>query len=162
MAQGYSNLHLYSSRHESQTEIYSAYDNTRGKEVILKVIFRKEEMEALACLAEGQNMIVERHPHICECYDAFYEELSTGWRTVIVLEKLNHDLLFDITRRKPIGLYFLESELRQMAEDLVGTLAYMQRKSLVHRDIKPQNLFIGSQGRPPKICSQCPIWVSTQ
>lgn len=126
----YQNVKLRYSNLENRIEVYSAYDIHRRKEVIIKRIGCSTESDAEFYMVEGQNTISERHPHICECYDVYYEEDKRrhAWRTVIVMEKLDHDLFEEIEGRRANRSYIEEQRLERMIKNLVGALAYLQRK----------------------------------
>lgn len=126
------NVKLRYSNAENRIEVYSAYDVHRRKEVIIKRIGCSTQSDAEFYMVEGQNTISERHPNICECYDVYIEEdpRKRCWRTVIVMEKLHHDLFEEIEERKHAREYISEPRLHQMIIDLIGALAYLQRKVL--------------------------------
>jgi len=128
--ESFQNVKLRYSNPENRIEVYSAYDTHRRKEVIIKRIGCSTESDAQFYMVEGQNTISERHPHICECYDVFYEEdkRRRSWRTVIVMERLHHDLFEEIEDRRANREYIPEPRLVQTIRNLVGALAYLQRK----------------------------------
>jgi serine/threonine-protein kinase len=63
----------------------------------------------------------------------------------IVMELVEGGNLKDrIRRAAPLS----ESEIRSMGATLAMTLDYAHHKGLVHRDVKPQNVLLGEDGRP--------------
>lgn len=151
--ESYRDVKLRYNNPENRIEVYSAYDIHRRKEVMIKRIGCSTQSDAEFYMVEGQNTISERHPHICECYDVFYEEDTRKrcWRTVIVMEKLHHDLFEEIEDRRANREFIPEERLVRMIGNLIGALAYLQRKvrgrqNLAHRDLKPHNIFIDSAG----------------
>lgn len=151
--ESYRDVKLRYNNPENRIEVYSAYDIHRRKEVMIKRIGCSTESDAEFYMVEGQNTISERHPNICECYDVFYEEDTRKrcWRTVIVMEKLHHDLFEEIEDRRTNRDFIPEERLWEMIRNLIGALAYLQRKvksrqNLAHRDLKPHNIFIDSAG----------------
>lgn len=125
----YRNVKLRYQNVENRVEVFSALDTAREKEVIVKRITCDSQEDAEFYMLEGQNVISERHPNICECYDVYTHPAPRNhWWTLIVTEKLDHDLFEELEERKQGLRYIEESRLRTMLKELVSALAYLQRK----------------------------------
>jgi serine/threonine-protein kinase len=83
------------------------------------------------------------HPNIVPIYDVGDDaETRTPY---IVMELVDGGNLKDrIRRAAPLS----DAEIREIGSTLAATLDYAHRKGLVHRDVKPQNVLLGEDGRP--------------
>ncbi len=83
------------------------------------------------------------HPNIVPIYDVGQD---AGARTpYIVMELVDGGNLKDrIREAAPLP----DAEIRRIGATLAATLDYAHRKGLVHRDVKPQNVLLGEDGRP--------------
>ncbi|HEX8967218.1 MAG TPA: protein kinase [Chloroflexota bacterium] len=83
------------------------------------------------------------HPNIVPIYDVG-EDAQT--RTpFIVMELVEGGNLKDRIRREaPLP----DADVRSIGAALAATLDYAHQKGLVHRDVKPQNVLLGEDGRP--------------
>jgi serine/threonine-protein kinase len=83
------------------------------------------------------------HPNIVPIYDVGEDVLT---RTpYIVMELVDGGNLKDrIRAAAPLP----DAEIRGVGATLASTLDYAHRKGLVHRDVKPQNVLLGEDGRP--------------
>ena len=125
----YTQVKLRYQNVENRVEIYSALDIARGKEVIIKRITCESQEDAEFYMMEGQNVISERHPNICECYDVYIQQAPRGnWWTLIITEKLDHDLFEELEERKDQMSYIEETRIWSMLRELVDALAYLQGK----------------------------------
>ena len=84
-------------------------------------------------------------PSVCRVYTCF--PTCEGYRLRIVMEWLDHDLFAEIEERKgAVPAYWTEAELWTMFRTLIDTLAFAQIVGISHRDIKPQNIYMTSEG----------------
>jgi serine/threonine protein kinase len=83
------------------------------------------------------------HPNIVPIYDVGDDVDSHT--PYIVMELVDGGNLKDrIRRAAPLS----DREIRDIGATLATTLDYAHRKGLIHRDIKPQNVLLGEDGRP--------------
>ena len=83
------------------------------------------------------------HPNIVPIYDVG-EDPETG-TPFIVMELVDGGNLKDrIRRAAPLA----DREIRSIGATLAAALDYAHRKGLIHRDVKPQNVLLGEDGRP--------------
>ena len=98
-------------------------------------------------MEEGLTHIKLEHPNICKIYDCFLEEDQHNYQVIFVIEFQPTDLYKEIESRRQSRRRWTESELLEMMEKLVGVFAFLQGKGACHRDIKPQNVFLSSNGQ---------------
>ena len=60
----------------------------------------------------------------------------------VIMELAEKDLEKEINNRRAYRRYYSESELLDIIVQLVKTLSLMQKNSITHRDVKPQNILL--------------------
>jgi Tol biopolymer transport system component len=123
-------------------EVYRARDPRLGREVALKVLpedfaqhadsLRRFEVEARAVAALS-------HPNILSIFDTGRE----GDVLFVVTELLEGETLRDRLRQGPLGPRQAADVVARAAEGLAAA----HEKGIVHRDVKPENLFLTADGR---------------
>jgi Tol biopolymer transport system component/tRNA A-37 threonylcarbamoyl transferase component Bud32 len=120
--------------------VYHAEDPRLGRPVAIKVLpagvldedavarFRREARAASAL----------NHPHICTVYDVGDHEGAP----FLVLEFLEGETLADRLRRGPLAV----DQALDLAAQVADALATAHAAGIVHRDIKPGNLFVTRRG----------------
>ena len=88
---------------------------------------------------EAEIMVALNHPNIRQVYD--YSEIDG--RPAIIMEYLEGD---DLKARMKQGQRFTNDELVKWWNQLVDALKYTHEEGIVHRDIKPGNIFIDKKG----------------
>lgn len=102
-------------------------------------------------LNEANNAIREafrqgslRHPGICQVLDCYLESASGSLCKSVILEELMEcDLAEEITNRKQLGIPWCEDEIMLFLQDISAACLYAKDNKVCHRDIKPQNIFLG-------------------
>ncbi len=87
---------------------------------------------------------LKSHPNIVACEDYIVESHGDhviGWDILIRMELLTGLQEYQLSH--PLD----EKAVRQLAEDICEALVFCQQKNLIHRDIKPGNIFVDSMGR---------------
>lgn len=86
---------------------------------------------------------LKSHPNIVACEDYVVEPHAgtIGWDILIRMELLTS--LQDYQLSHPMD----EKTVRCLAADICEALVFCQKKGLIHRDIKPGNVFVDSMGR---------------
>ena len=123
--------------------VYRATDSVLGRTVAIKVmsasIARQEDLRQ-RFLREAQAAGSLQHPNVVTIYDL--GELDG--HLFIAMEYVHGtdlEKLMDLS--EPLSL---QSKLDIVVDVLTG-LSYAHRKGIVHRDIKPQNIRVGDDGR---------------
>ena len=117
-------------------------ENKIGKKAAVKFLLQKLCGDANVTsrfYTEAKIMVELNHPNIRQVYD--YGEIDG--RPVIVMEYLDGD---DLKERLKRGQHFTDEELKKWWNQLVSALNYTHSKGIIHRDIKPGNIFVDNQG----------------
>ena len=117
-------------------------ENKIGKKAAVKMLLPKlcgDENVTSRFLTEAKIMVELNHPNIRQVYD--YGEIDG--RPTIVMEYLDGD---DLKARMKKGERFSDEDLIMWWNQLVDALNYTHAKGIVHRDIKPGNIFVDNDG----------------
>jgi hypothetical protein len=122
-------------------EVYRARDELLGRDVAVKLFpagvgeadesRRQREVQTLA----GMN-----HPGLVTIYDVGQE----GSRAYFVMQLIEGESLADRIRSGPLRL----GDVVALGAALADALTYVHRHGVVHRDIKPGNVLLDTDGRP--------------
>ena len=119
--------------------VYRAYDPILDREVALKVP-RFDRRAAERLIVEARTAAPLRHPNIV----AVYEAGADGDDLFIAAEYVKGQTLAD---RISAGNF--DSQLAAAwVQSLADGLHYAHTESVIHRDVKPQNIMLGAQDRP--------------
>jgi serine/threonine protein kinase len=122
--------------------VYKAEDLTLGRVVALK--FLPEELAAHPPALERMRREARvigalNHPSIC----TLYELGEASGRVFLAMEFLEGEPLRARMARGAVG----EAEFFEIAIQIAQALAEAHRQGIVHRDIKPDNLFVTGSGQ---------------
>jgi serine/threonine-protein kinase len=124
-------------------DVYRAWDPTLDREVALKLLRRRDAQSNQAdheVIEEGRLMARVRHPNVVAVYGAQRIDGRTGlWMEFVQGRTLEAEL----KERGPIP----SSEVLQIGIELCRALSAVHEASLVHRDVKAQNVMRDATGR---------------
>jgi len=121
-------------------EVYLGVDEVLHREVAVKAIRSDRRMDSWAkarFLREARVLSQLDHPNICRVYD-FIED---GDNDYIVLERVQGRSLRDVVA-EPLGA----QQKMRIAEQMVAALVAAHSMSVVHRDLKPDNVMVTESG----------------
>ncbi len=122
-------------------EVYRALDTRLGREVALKVVAARhgEDPGVLRRFAREAKIAARlTHPNVCTLFDAD----TDGEVAYFVMELLEGETLAARIARGPLP----EPEARRIGADVARGLARAHELGFVHRDLKPQNVFLTATG----------------
>ncbi|XP_053298360.1 serine/threonine-protein kinase 36 [Pleuronectes platessa] len=125
--------------------VYKGRNTCTGQVVALKFIPKvgRSEKELRSLRREIEIMADLQHPHIVQFFDSFDTETD-----VVVVTEYAEGQLFQILQDER---NFPESQVREIACQLVSALYYLHSHRILHRDMKPQNILLG-RGGVVKLC----------
>jgi non-specific serine/threonine protein kinase len=123
-------------------EVYRAKDTRLERQVAIKVMNERfvQDPQALARFhREAKSVAALSHPNIMAIYDVGSHE----GRTFAVMELLEGQTLSARKRKSPLDW---QTSLN-IAIAVADGLAAAHRRGVIHRDLKPDNIFLTSDGR---------------
>ncbi|XP_041864512.1 serine/threonine-protein kinase 36 isoform X2 [Melanotaenia boesemani] len=120
--------------------VYKGRKRFTGQVVALKFMPKvgRSEKELRSLKREIEIMRGLQHPNIVQLYDSFETETE-----VVVVTEFAEGQLFQILEDDG---NLPESQVREIACQLVSALYYLHSHRILHRDMKPQNILIGKSG----------------
>ena len=123
-------------------EVYRATDTRLGREVAVKVLpadFASDKERLRRFEHEARAVASLNHPHILTVHDVGTQD-GTPY---VVTELLQGGTLREVLSRQAPAL----RQALAFAVQAAQGLAAAHRKGIVHRDVKPENLFVTSDGQ---------------
>ncbi|MEM6292629.1 MAG: serine/threonine-protein kinase [Myxococcota bacterium] len=122
-------------------DVYAATDATLGRTVALKVLqpAADDDPARRRLLREAQTIARLNHPNVVQIFEVGEQD----GRVYFAMERIDGPTLEGWLRAKPRAWTEVVDAVRQAARGLAAAHAV----GVVHRDVKPANLVIGSEGR---------------
>ncbi|MEQ2282747.1 hypothetical protein AMECASPLE_004022 [Ameca splendens] len=120
--------------------VYKGRKKFTGQVVALKFMPKvgRSEKELRSLKREIEIMRDLQHPNIVQLFDSFETETE-----VVVVTEYAEGQLFQILEDDG---NLPESQVREIACQLVSALYYLHSHRILHRDMKPQNILLGKSG----------------
>jgi transcriptional regulator with XRE-family HTH domain len=121
----------------SMGRVFRAIDRETGDTVAAKLVLARTEIDLDALLhlqQEGAVLSRLRHPHIVTVIGTFLEEHAS----CIIMELLDGESLGSLLRAGPLS----PARAKHLALQVADALSYAHAQSIVHRDIKPDNVMV--------------------
>lgn len=118
-------------------EVYKAYNESLGRYAAVKVLFQEAFADRFKNEAYIQSSV--NHPNIA----MLYEYAASGNKHCIVMEYVEGENLDTLLHRKG---KLSSDETENIVRQIVSALAYLHKKDIMHRDIKPQNFKVQADG----------------
>lgn len=118
--------------------VYAATNERTGADVALKVVDDDARSDDTRARFEHEAQIAGKleHPNIVRVYDFVAEPTGT---TVLVMERLRGETLASLlSRRKKLTL----EDTLAIVLPILSALDHTHRQGIVHRDVKPSNVFL--------------------
>jgi len=122
--------------------VYDAEDQRLSRRVALKFLSEElaDDPDATRRLRrEAQTIALLNHPNICTIYEIDEDE----GRPFIAMERLDGATLKVHMARKTLDT----AEIADIAAQITEALAVAHARSVIHRDIKPGNIFVSDESR---------------
>jgi eukaryotic-like serine/threonine-protein kinase len=121
-------------------EVWRAEDTSLGRLVALKLVTVPHDEGSARAGDEARTLARLNHPGLVPVYDAGTDDEGRPW---VVMELVEGETLSDTVKRGPLSSERTAAVGRSVAE----ALAYVHEKGLLHRDVKPGNVLVGTDGR---------------
>lgn len=122
--------------------VYLAREKSTKFICALKVLFKNQLHKAKVEHQLRREIEIQahlRHPNILRLYGYFYDET----RIYLILEFAAKGELYKILQEEK---HFSEEKTAKYIKALASALDYCHKKHVIHRDVKPENLLLGSKG----------------
>jgi serine/threonine protein kinase len=124
------------------SKIYLVQDKSKNLYSMKKIIL-SDELDVKSALNEYQISSKLKHENIVKLLGLYTSKLDiTTYVIYILMEVGKTDWEKEIRSNIDKKIYYKEIDLISIIKQLIGAFSFLQKKNIVHRDIKPQNVLI--------------------
>lgn len=132
-------------------QLRSAFDTLIGRSVAIKSLLPEQfgnQIERRRLLREARVTAQLQHPGTVPVYDIGDDDY---WGVFFTMKRISGENLFEVLKRiarndeATIEAYPLSRRLEIVA-DTCQALAYAHARGVIHRDVKPENIWVGNFG----------------
>ncbi len=129
----------------------TCYDQMTGRTVVMKTLLpevRHDDQENRRLLREARVTAQLQHPNTVPVYEIGRDEKEGLYFT---MKRVSGENLFEILKRiargdpAAIGAFSLRQRL-EIVEGAAQALMYAHARGVIHRDVKPENIWVGNFG----------------
>lgn len=129
----------------------TCFDRITGRTVVIKTLlpeFRRDERENRRLLREARVTAQLQHPNTVPVYEIGRDEAEGLYFT---MKRVSGENLFEILKRiargdqGTIAAFPLRQRL-EIVEGAAQALMYAHARGVIHRDVKPENIWVGNFG----------------
>lgn len=132
-------------------QLQSAFDPVTGRTVVIKKLLpetRFDRGERRRLLREARVTAQLQHPNTVPVYDIGEDDIDGVY---FIMKRISGENLFEILKRIARGDEqaihdFPISRRLSMVVDACQALAYAHARGVIHRDVKPENMWVGNFG----------------
>jgi serine/threonine-protein kinase len=131
----------------AMADVYRAYDESIDRSVAIKVLkpeFARDDDLVARFMREARAAGALNHPNIATVYDVGQFEGVT-YIAMELVEGVTLDVALQAHGRFPFERALL------LAQQMASALEYAHARGVVHRDVKPSNMLLGSEGQIIKL-----------
>ena len=123
-------------------KIYLVQDKAKQLFSMKKIVL-SEELDVQSVIKEYRMCYKIKHPNVIKILGIYNNKLDKTTYVVYVLMEVGlTDWEKEIKSYYDKHIEYTESELINIIKQLTSVLAFLQRKNISHRDIKPQNILV--------------------
>ena len=123
-------------------KIYLVQDNSKQLFSMKKIVL-SEELDVQSVIKEYRMCYKIKHPNVIKILGIYNNKLDKTTYVVYVLMEVGlTDWEKEIKKYNDKNLAYTEDELINIIKQLTSVLAFLQKKNISHRDIKPQNILV--------------------
>lgn len=121
-------------------EVWRARDELLDRPVALKLVTAAHDESTSRAADEARTLARLNHPGLVPVYDAGTDGEGRPW---VVMELVEGQTLSQALQQGGLP----PDRVAQVGRSIAEALAYVHDKGLVHRDVKPANVLLGTDGR---------------
>jgi serine/threonine protein kinase len=119
--------------------VFLARDQTLDREVAIKVVRAEHLGDGQRLEREARLLASFEHPHLVRVYVAGRTEHDR----YVVLEYIDGPTLAQLIRQNRLTT----PEVAEIGAQVADALSYIHERGVIHRDVKPSNVFVSGDGR---------------